>query len=113
MIGRFPILDVHPVVECGRYPAKAVVNEPLRVEATIIREGHDSLGANVVLRDPKGRKAAYTPMRPVQSAGTDRWAAEIRPTAEGRWTFQVEAWSDPVGTWRHEAEIKVPARIDV
>ncbi|MDX6275290.1 MAG: hypothetical protein QOJ92_2500, partial [Frankiales bacterium] len=113
MIGRFPILDVHPVVECSRYPAKAVVNEPFRVEATIIREGHDSLGANVVLRDPKGRKAAYTPMRPVQSAGTDRWAAEIRPTAEGRWTFQVEAWSDPVGTWRHEAEIKVPAGIDV
>jgi starch synthase (maltosyl-transferring) len=112
VIGRFPILDVHPLVECGRYPAKAVVGEPFRVEATVIREGHDSLGANVVLRDPKNRKAAYTPMRRAGD-GSDRWWAEVRCTAEGRWTFQIEAWSDPVGSWRHDAEIKVPAEIDV
>jgi starch synthase (maltosyl-transferring) len=88
-----------------------VVNEPFRVEATVIREGHDRLGANVVLRDPKGRKGGYTPMR--QQPGSDRWSAEVRCTAEGRWQFQIEAWSDPVGTWRHDAEIKVPAEIDV
>ena len=41
------------------------------------------------------------------------WAAEVTPDAEGAWTFEVEAWSDPVATWRHDAEIKIPAGIDV
>jgi len=36
----------------------------------------------------------------------------VTPTAEGRWTYTVEAWSDPVATWRHHAGIKVPAGID-
>ena len=31
----------------------------------------------------------------------------------GPWTFEIESWSDPVATWRHNAEIKIPAGIDV
>ena len=31
----------------------------------------------------------------------------------GAWTFAIESWSDPVATWRHNAEIKIPAGIDV
>lgn len=44
--------------------------------------------------------------------GTDRWGAEITPDAEGRWTYSVEAWSDPMSTWREHAKIKIPAGID-
>jgi starch synthase (maltosyl-transferring) len=44
--------------------------------------------------------------------GTDRWGAEVTPAFPGRWTYEVEAWGDPVATWRHHAEIKVPAGID-
>ena len=43
----------------------------------------------------------------------DRWTADVCPTAEGDWTFQIEAWSDPVATWLHTAEIKLPAGLDV
>ena len=32
---------------------------------------------------------------------------------EGHWTFRVEGWSDPWETWVHNAEIKIPAGIDV
>ena len=32
---------------------------------------------------------------------------------EGLWTFRVEGWSDPWETWVHNAEIKIPAGIDV
>ncbi|MBA2559458.1 MAG: DUF3416 domain-containing protein, partial [Propionibacteriales bacterium] len=35
------------------------------------------------------------------------------PDAEGAWTYRVESWSDPYATWRHAAEIKIPAEIDV
>jgi starch synthase (maltosyl-transferring) len=44
--------------------------------------------------------------------GSDRWGARITPTAEGRWSYCVEAWSDPVATWRHTASVKIPAGID-
>ncbi|MDT4996181.1 MAG: hypothetical protein QOD45_249, partial [Pseudonocardiales bacterium] len=112
MIGRIPIFDVTPAEGCGRWPAKAVVGETFTVSATVFREGHDAVNANVVLRDPRGRKGPYTPMQP-GAPGTDRWSADVTPTSEGRWSFAVEAWSDPFATWHHNAEIKIAAGIDV
>ncbi|MBI0298698.1 alpha-1,4-glucan--maltose-1-phosphate maltosyltransferase [Streptomyces sp. PRKS01-29] len=111
MIGRIPILDIRPLIDCGRRPAKAVVDETFEVSATVFREGHDAVNANVVLRDPSGRSGPWTPMREL-APGTDRWGAEVTPGAPGRWTYTVEAWSDPIATWRHHARIKVPAGID-
>ncbi|MCH0561381.1 maltotransferase domain-containing protein, partial [Streptomyces sp. MUM 16J] len=110
-IGRVPVRDVRPAVECGRRPAKAVAGETFEVSATVFREGHEAVGANVVLRDPKGRRGPWTPMREL-SPGSDRWGAEVTPDVTGRWTFRVEAWSHPLATWRHTASVKVPAGID-
>ncbi|MGW0935258.1 alpha-1,4-glucan--maltose-1-phosphate maltosyltransferase [Streptomyces sp. NPDC002666] len=111
MIGRIPVLDVRPLVDCGRRPAKAVAGETFQVTATVFREGHDAVAANVVLRSPSGRPGPWTPMREL-APGTDRWGADVTPDAEGRWTYKVEAWSDPVSTWLHAAKIKIPAGID-
>lgn len=111
MIGRIPVLDVRPQVDCGRRPAKAVEGETFQVTATVFREGHDAVAANVVLRDPSGHPGPWTPMHEL-APGTDRWGADVTPDSEGRWTYAVEAWSDPVATWRHTAQIKVPAGID-
>jgi starch synthase (maltosyl-transferring) len=110
-IGRIPVRDVHPRVECGRRPAKAVVGETFQVTATVFREGHDAVAANVVLRGPDGRKGPWTAMREL-AEGSDRWGAEVTPDAEGHWTYTVEAWSDPITTWRRHAAIKIPAGID-
>src|SRR5439155_8873343 len=110
--GRIPILGVTPLVECGRWPIKAVVDETFTVSATVFREGHDAVNANVVLRGPRGRKGPWTPMHQTVP-GTDRWEAEVTPTVEGDWTYVVEAWGDPIASWRHDAEIKVHAGIDV
>ncbi|MFF9848560.1 alpha-1,4-glucan--maltose-1-phosphate maltosyltransferase [Streptomyces litmocidini] len=110
-MGRIPVLDVRPLVDCGRRPAKAVAGETFEVTATVFREGHDAVAANVVLRGPSGRPGPWTPMREL-APGTDRWGAEVTPDAEGLWTYTVEAWSDPVATWRHTARIKIPAGID-
>lgn len=111
MIGRIPVLDVRPLVDCGRRPAKAVAGETFQVTATVFREGHDAVAANVVLRDPNGRSGPWTPMREL-APGTDRWGADVTPPSEGRWTYTVEAWSDPLTTWRHVAGIKIPAGMD-
>src|SRR5215472_8232666 len=112
VIGRIVISDVEPVVDCGHRPAKAVAGETFEVSATVFREGHEALGTGVVLRGPDGQRSPLTLMREI-IAGTDRYAAEVTPSTEGRWRFQVEAWGDPIGHWRHDAGIKVPRGQDV
>ncbi|WP_189315095.1 maltotransferase domain-containing protein, partial [Streptomyces brasiliensis] len=110
-VGRVPVLDVRPVIQHGSRPAKAVTGESFEISATVFREGHDAVSANVVLRDPDGVPGPWTPMREL-APGTDRWGATVTAGAPGLWTYTVEAWGDPVGTWRHHAQIKIPAGID-
>ena len=112
MIGRIPILDVQPVVECGRRPAKAVAGETFQVSATVIVEGHGALGAGVVLRDPSGKVGPLIRMREL-APGTDRYGADVTVTSEGAWQFHVESWSDPIAHWDHDAGIKIPRGQDV
>ncbi|MFE9917242.1 maltotransferase domain-containing protein [Micromonospora sp. NPDC005553] len=108
MTGRFPIEDVSPVVSCGRYPAKAVVDEPVPVSARAYREGHDALGCNVVWQGPDGVARPFTRMRPGEP-GQDRWHATIAPDAVGSWTFSVEAFQDPYLTWQNAVTKKIAA----
>ncbi|MGC4848806.1 maltotransferase domain-containing protein [Micromonospora sp. DT15] len=108
MTGRFPIEDVSPVVSCGRYPAKAVVDEPVPVSARAYREGHDALGCNVVWAGPDGASRPFTRMRPGEP-GQDRWHATIAPDAVGSWTFSVEAFQDPYLTWQNAVTKKIAA----
>ncbi|MET9970017.1 alpha-1,4-glucan--maltose-1-phosphate maltosyltransferase [Streptomyces sp. NPDC006356] len=110
-VGRIPVLDVRPVVQHGRRPAKAVTGESFEVSATVFREGHDAVAANVVLTDPDGRPGPWTPMHEL-APGTDRWGATVTAGEPGHWTYRVEAWGDPVATWRHHAQIKIPAGMD-
>ncbi|HEX9039670.1 MAG TPA: alpha-1,4-glucan--maltose-1-phosphate maltosyltransferase [Trebonia sp.] len=112
MIGRIPILDVQPVVECGRRSVKAVVGETFQVTATVLIEGHGVLGACAVLRDPAGRQGPMVRMREL-APGTDRYGAEVTVTSEGTWYFHVESWADPIAHWAHDAGIKIPRGQDV
>ena len=114
MIGRIPITNVRPVVDCGRWPAKAAVGETVPVTATVFREGHDMVAADVVVIAPDGSRQPFNRMHKLPDIGTtDRWETSLRVDREGMWTFRVEAWGDPIGTWRHDAEIKVPLGQDV
>ena len=63
LVGRIPMTDPWPVVESGRMPAKAVVGEQVLMRVTAFREGHGSLGVEVVLRDPAGREHSRQRMR--------------------------------------------------
>ena len=111
MIGRIPILDIEPVLDCGRRAAKAVAGETFEVTATVFREGHEMLGAGVLLRGPGGERSALALMREL-APGTDRYGAEVTVGGEGLWQFQVEAWGDPIAHWRHDAGIKVPRGLE-
>ena len=108
MTGRLGVADVSPVVACGRYPARAVVGEHVPISATVFREGHDAVAANVAWRGPDGEPGPFVRMTPGEP-GLDQWHATVVPTGEGAWTFAVEAWGDPVATWVHRVEVKIEA----
>ncbi|HEY1156974.1 MAG TPA: maltotransferase domain-containing protein, partial [Arthrobacter sp.] len=114
--GRFPITAVQPVVEDGKFPAKALPGEAIVVGATAFREGHDMLGVSAVLLDPSGaerQRVRLAPPRGERGMGTDRWEGILTPSETGNWSFVIEAWHDRYGTWHHNAEVKIDAGIDV
>lgn len=111
-IGRIPVVDVSPVAEAGRWPAKATVGEAVPIRATVFREGHDACAATAVLVGPDGTDRARATMVDI-APGLDRYEARLVPDEAGAWGFRVEGWSDPFGTWAHDAPLKVGAGVDV
>src|SRR5690554_981000 len=95
-VGRIPVVDVQPVLEQGRWPAKAVVGEAVPITATVFREGHDAEGATAVVTTPSG-KTQHLRMECV-NPGLAHYRATFIPAEEGLHTFRVEGWSDPVAT---------------
>ena len=109
-IGRLPITSVNPVVEGGRWPAKGVVGEMVPFSAVVFREGHDSLGVEVLLTSPNGKQSLIR-MRE-GAAGSDSWHAKAVLDTQGIWKFKIQAFSDEYGTWHHNTEVKLAAGID-
>ena len=109
-LGRIPVADVFPIVDNGNRPAKSVVGEEFDITASVYREGHDAVNANVVLTDPTGA-TSYLPMT-CSNPGLDFWQVTVSAPTTGRWSFRVEGWSDPYGTWHHDAAIKIAADVD-
>ena len=110
-VGRIPIVDVSPWLAGTNWAPKAFVGEVVPFDATIFREGHDAIGASLILTAPSG-SVTRTRMNPI-GAGTDRWRADAQLTEIGNHSFVIEAFADDVETWLHAADIKVAAGIDV
>jgi starch synthase (maltosyl-transferring) len=103
---RILIQDVRPQVDCGRYAVKAVLGDRIDVSATIIRDGHEVLGAAVRYRKPGATRWRESLLHPV---GNDRFEGELVPNACGRWEYRVEAWVDRVASYQWEVRRKVEA----
>jgi starch synthase (maltosyl-transferring) len=111
-LGRIPVLAVTPQVDGGRWPTKAIPGEQIPITAVVFREGHDAVAATAVLIDPDGNR--HQEVRLVPGApGTDSYLGTLVPDRVGAWTYLVEGWSDPFGTWEHDATIKIEAGVDV
>jgi starch synthase (maltosyl-transferring) len=110
-MGRIPIRDLSPRQPENNWPAKAFAGEVVPFEATVFKEGHDVLGVDLLLTDPDGVQSKHR-MHEVGN-GLDRWQAQVLLDAKGTWRYSVQAWNDDWATWLHNAEIKIPAGVDV
>jgi len=101
-----------PSVDGGRFPAKRIAGEPVRIEAHCFADGHDRLRVTMrcqVLGKSQARGASglaestahETDMSP---QGNDVWIAEFTPPAPGRYRCEVSAWVDHFESWRNELE---------
>src|SRR4029079_2860975 len=97
MVGRIPVMDVMPVVDLGRQPAKATVGEPFPVRATVFREGHDLLQAAEVLQAPDGTRRPPVRMLKHESE-PDRYDAWVTPDLAGAGALASHTAGDPGAT---------------
>jgi starch synthase (maltosyl-transferring) len=110
-LGRIPIRHLSPQQPEDLWPAKAFAGEIVPFSATIVKEGHDLLGADLLLTDPEG---VQTKHRMTETGdGTDRWRVDVLLDTLGDWSYSIQAWSDEWATWLHNAQLKVPAGVDV
>src|SRR4051794_6112803 len=109
---RIVVTALAPLVEGGQFPLKRVVGEPVRVEATVLVDGHDRLHAVLAHRGPEAKSWTEVPMALV-NPGLDRWQATFVPTVEGEHRFEVRAWIDRVATWRDGCRRKLDAGVDL
>ena len=108
--GRIFIEDIYPLVDCGCFPVKRIVDEPIDVWADIFREGHAVLAADLLWRherDEKWRRARMLPR------DNDRWTASFTPTKVGRYVYAIEAWTDVFASWRQDLRKKREAGLDI
>ena len=104
------IEKVEPELDGGRYPAKRVVGDWFTVSADIIADGHDQLGAALLIRADDEAAWQEIPMRLHRH---DRWRARVR-LRRNRWhRYTVEAWRDDVGSWSERLTRKARLGVDV
>lgn len=96
--GRIVIENVHPELDCGRYPVKRIVGGVFDVWADIFRDGHDVIDAVVRYETPSGQTHAA----PMTHIDNDRWRGSFRATQIGRHTYTVEAWTNSFESWKRD-----------
>ena len=113
MISRIAISDISPAVYFGGefLPVKAVAGETIQISATAVIEGHEKLGAQVVLHDSKGKVVSRADMKETWP-GTNRYEGSITIPAQGDYFFVVEADSTSQYRTVYGSTEKYPIRAD-
>ncbi len=101
---------VHPQIDGGRYPAKAIVGDPFVVSANVFADGHARLAAELLWRREGGAEQGRAPMVPL---GNDRWEGRFVPAGPGIHHFTVRGRVDPYAGWAADLERRLGAGQDV
>ncbi len=105
---RVIIEGVSPAVGEGKFAAKRVEGDVVRLEADIFGDGHDVISALAFYRH-ESAKPVEIRMIPLVN---DRWRAEITVDRIGRWYFTFEAWIDHFLTWHRDLRKRVDAKAE-
>jgi starch synthase (maltosyl-transferring) len=107
---RLVIEGIRPLVEDGRFPAKAAVGDMVFVEADVFAEGHDVLLCELRYHRLGERRWITEAMEPLVN---DRWRAGFPAAELGAYRFAIRADIDRFGTWLRDLEARLGAGQDV
>ncbi len=107
---RVVIENITPQVNCGQFPVKRTVGEPVVVEADVFADGHDVVACVLLYRSQKSEEWQRVPMAPLVN---DRWTARFTPRELGQYQYTISAWVDHLATWRRDLAKKEAAGQDV
>ena len=100
---RAVIDSLSPSVDGGRFPAKRIAGEPVRIEAHCFADGHDQLRVRLSW-NARGNPESSIDETDLAAQGNDVWIAEFTPPVPGRYRCEVSAWVDHFESWRKELE---------
>ena len=107
---RVAIERVWPEFDGGRFAVKRAMGDTLVVEADIFCDGHDKIGAALLLRREGEAHWHETPMRVLDN---DRWRGESLLRDNGRYHYTIIAWRDLYSSWRDEVSKKHDAGLAI
>lgn len=108
MTTRLGIDDVRPLISAGSVASQAVVGEVIPVTALVWREGHDAVSATLSAWAARTAATSSVTMH-VDPDDQDRVHGVFTPGTQGTWYFRVDAWSDPIATWKNAVTKKMAA----
>lgn len=107
---RVAVESIRPEVDCGRFPIKRVLGDPVIVEADVFADGHDTVVA--ILEHRHEGQDAWNEQS-MQPLGNDRWRAEFQLDQLGEFCYRIVGWVDRFRTWRADLKKRSEAGQDL
>ena len=95
---------VSPQLNCGDFFIKRVVNEIVNVDAHVLVDGHDIIGASVIYKHENERVSREARM---YHTANDEWKSSFVVEKQGIYTYKVEGWVDYALNWQHGITRKI------
>ena len=106
---RVIIENLKPQVDFGKFPARGILHDRIRIEADIFCDSHDMLSAEILYKHESGRKWQKAEL---EDQVNDLWFGFIELTKLGNYHFTVEAWVDKVKSWHRDMLKKIEGKTD-
>jgi len=103
---RVVIERMDPRIDCGRFPIKRVVGEPVTVEADVFADGHDAISGLLLHRHIRDEEWAESA---IEHIGNDRWRGTFQVLKLGEYEYSIQAWIDHFKTWRRDLRKRLDA----
>ena len=104
---RVVIEEVQPQVDCGRYPAKRILDDAVTVTAAVFGDGHDHVSARLLYRHSSEADWRFTSLTPLTN---DLWTVTFTADNLGDWLYTIEAWVDHFATWHADLRKRLAAQ---
>ncbi len=113
---RVVIENITPQVDCGTFPIKRVVGQPVVVEVDAFADGHDVIAVAIRYQEADEDDWHEVPMEPLVN---DRWRGRFTVTKVGTACYMVVGWMDHFTSWvrdmakRVEANSTTPVDVEI